>query len=121
MSNIDLNLLGDSVETNFFNDNLELFFQEVTMAFNLQLTDFWGHTDFLNLQKYVFSKNISPGEVNKYVHNFILHNTSMSMSCDWNVETSFLKSQQDKDLLYIKFEVNSNGEKYTTQFIIGAS
>ena len=121
MPNVDINLLGNSTETNFFDDNLELFFQEVMMCFNLKLTDFWGHVNFLNLQKYVFSKNVTHAEINKQVHDYILHNCSMSMSYDWSVETSFLKSQQDKDLLYIRFNVNSNGEKYTTQFIIGLS
>jgi hypothetical protein len=119
MPNIDINLLGTNIENNFFEHSLELFFQEISMCFNLKLTDFWGHINFLNLQKYVFSKNISASEVNKRVHEYILHNCSMSMSYDWNIETSFLKSQRADDLLYIKFNVNSNGESYTTQFILG--
>ena len=118
---MDINLLGNSLETNFLDDNLELFFQEVMMCFNSNMTDFFGHIDFLNLQKYIFSKGLTTGEVNKYVHDYILHNCSMSMSYDWNVETSFLKSQKDNDLLYVCFSVDSNGEKYSTQFIAGIS
>ena len=118
MPNVDINLTGKSIDDNFLESGLELFFQEVIMCLSLDMGDLWGHVDFLNLKKYVFNKNISPSEVNKYVHDYILHNTSMSMSYDWNVETIFAKSEKENDVIYIQFSINSKGEKYTTQFIL---
>jgi hypothetical protein len=118
MPNVDINLTGNSIEKNFFENSLEMFLQEVTMCLNLKMTDFWGHIDFLNLQKYVFRKNVSPSEVNKYIHDYILSNTSLSMSYDWSVETHFFSNERENDVLYIRFSVKSNGEKYSTQFLI---
>jgi hypothetical protein len=118
MPTVDINLTGTSIENNFFESSLELFLQEVAMCLSLGMTDFWGHTDYLNLQKYVFNKNISPSEVNKYVHEYILHNTSLSMSFDWNVETKFIRFPNESDILLIQLSVNSKGEKYTTNHLI---
>lgn len=99
---------------------LELFFQELAMIFNKKYTDFYGDPKCLNLQKYLYSKYISTSDINNEIRQYVMNNSYYSNLFKWEVETAFLDTPRKVDVLHIVFNVYSDGNIYTNQYIIGS-
>lgn len=118
---IDLCLNTDgNLENNFTDDPFHLFIQELSVLFSLDETDFYGQPRVINLKKYILSKSISNKEIEKEIRDSVILNCEHSGSVSWNVEVNFISAKQNKDVVYIIFNIyGADGRKYTNQFVIG--
>lgn len=118
---IDLCLNTDgNIDNNFTDDPFHLFIQELSMIFSLDETDFYGQPRVLNLKKYVFSKNLSNSQINNEIKSFVIDNCEHSNSLRWDIDTKFIKTNENRDVVYIVFNIYANnGQVYTNQFVIG--
>lgn len=118
---IDLCLNTDgSLDNNFTDDPFHLFIQELAVIFSLDETDFYSYPRVLNLKKYVFSKNLSNNQVSNEIRKFVIDNCEHANSMKWSVSVNFMKTPENRDVLYIVFNIYKNdGDVYTDQFVIG--
>lgn len=117
---IDLNLIPYDKSSILLENRLELFFQELAVIFDKKVTDFYGTPYCLNLQKYLFSRYVSTREVSHEITKYVIENCYNQQFFKWNVDVSYLQTEKQTDILYIKFNIESDGEKYTNQFLIGS-
>lgn len=119
MIDLCLNTDGD-IENNFTDDSFHLFIQELSVLFSLDETDFYGQPRVINLKRYVLSKNISNKEIEKEIRDSVIQNCEHAGSVTWDVEVNFISAKQNKDVVYIIFNIyGADGRKYTNQFVIG--
>lgn len=116
---IDANLYGTGIDDNFFDTSLDLFFQELEIVFQLRIDDIYAYPIVLNLRKYVYSKKVSNAEVQQEITDYVKENCEHSSYFQWNVTVDFIKSTETvTDVMYIKFDIYTNGGVRKRQFII---
>lgn len=116
---LDINLISLEKETNILENKIELFFQEIAVLLDKGITDFYGVPYIVNLEKYIFSKYVTTSEVKYELVQYVKENCPSNYLCEWSVDVDYVKGKLDNDILYIRFNVNHDGEIYTNQYLIG--
>lgn len=121
---IDLNLNPTEGNIRFVSDEniidnpVALFFQELDMCMNLDRWDFYMRPFVIDLKKYVFSKNISNNTIASQIRQFVLDNCAHAVYHTWDIEVNIVQGNDNRDILYIVFDVHVDGEVFTNQFVI---
>ncbi len=122
---MDLNLVGATKNDNVLYDKLELFFQELYIAFKLSENDTFGRIDSLNLSRFVLSRYTPNYIIEKEITEFISKNCmSAGLLDNWSVDVNIIESVNNKDILYIVVKVIDSGknglpETFTEKFMLG--
>lgn len=122
---IDINLVGNSRLNNITDNNLELLFQEVMLCFTIGKDETFGKTNNIDLYKYLFSKRVNKNQIISEVNKLISENCPHSVYYKYDTEVEILKGQDNKDLIYIAFIVETPdktgiNEKYISEYLIGS-
>lgn len=116
---IENNLFGTSIEDNFFDQNIDIFFQELEMIFQLQIDDVYGSQKVLNLRKYVMQKKISNYQVENEIRNFVMEHCYQSRNFIWSVKVDFIKTESSpNDVMYVQFNIKVGDGVRKRQFVI---
>jgi hypothetical protein len=121
---IDLSLHGSSVEDSILNDDLELFFQEIELSVQIAPNEIWGISEAINLSRYVFNQYVTITQIKNEISNYISNNCQHANYFNYNISVETLKNSDNKDLIYIVFNVdandqNGNAQQYLQKFLIG--
>jgi len=115
----DINLYGTSIDTNFLDDRLAMFVQELDVLFNLDTDDVYGHPQTLNLRKYVLTKSISNAEIMSDIKQYVFDNSASAIYFRWDITVEIIKSEKTPfDVLHIIFNIYKDGKTYKTQYLV---
>jgi len=116
---LDLNLHGDSKESNILNTPLELFFQEIELAMKTAPNEIWGIGEGINLSRYVFNKFVTLTQIRNEITNFIGKYCEHANVFQYNITAETITTDK-KDMVYITMTVDSEQEQYKQKFLLGA-
>ncbi|KAA6338954.1 hypothetical protein EZS27_013086 [termite gut metagenome] len=101
---LDINFLPVDGEANTISDPLALFLQEIFIAMNLQESEVYGVSDSLNLQKYIFNKNISLNTIKQNIISYVTKHCSMSSVFQFYIDVNEIRENRQKIIL-ITFKI----------------
>lgn len=116
---LDLNLYGDSKESNIINSGLELFFQEIDIAMKSAPNEIWGIASGINLGRYVFNKYVTLTQIRNEITNHIGNNCQHSTLFQYSITADSINADS-KDMIYITMKVESEDQQYTQKFLLGS-
>lgn len=121
---IDINIVSEDNKDAILDNPLELFFQEVLMAFTNNQYDTFDLKNPIKLKRFVFSIFVNESEIKTDILSFIAENCYHASHFKHDVEVRLMKSKQDGDLLHVILHVyttNAEGNESDKiqQFIIG--
>lgn len=123
-SYLDFNLSYDESNSTSFGrellieNNLQMFMQELELTIKIMPYELFGLRDSVNTNKYIFNKYISQNRIKQELTSFIVKNCANAIYFDWSIQVRFVKVES-KDLLYILFSLDTDGNIITNKFIIG--
>lgn len=83
---------------------LQLFMQEIELLVKMN-SGIWGNTYYMDLEKFVFNKYISPEHIRQDIVSAVSKHCSQSLVYSFKVEIQLLQLEDNKDMLYISFTV----------------
>lgn len=119
---IDINLHGDSIESNILTNPIELFFQEIEVSIKTGVNEIWGIKDSIKLSKFLFNKYVSLAQIKNEIKSYLNNNCQHSNDFQYTVNASIINSN-NKDLIYIVVEltdVYEIGDSFKQKFLLGS-
>jgi hypothetical protein len=107
-------------------DDVVQFFQEVELAIKMSKNDVYGTKNYLDLNRYVFSRAIPTLQIRNDIMSYICKECPTSGNVQWELDVKFLSEMNNLittsngNGIYINLMVSANGNQYVQDYLIGA-